>query len=131
MSGGVSSVTFILQVYAMAFVYALIVVIASAAYHAAVLREIAASIRLGGAQLALDVKAGALLGLTLTNLLIVLFSLGFLQPVAMARSAKFLIERLFSAGLAPLSDAHQAPLGCVSADISSTSPWGYAGRRPG
>jgi uncharacterized membrane protein YjgN (DUF898 family) len=126
-AGGASSVTFILQIYAMAFVYALILVIASAAYHAAVLREIAASIHVGGARLALDVKAGALLGLTLTNLLIVLFSLGFLQPVAMARSARFLIQRLSSAGLAPLSGAHQAPRGPKTgeglADAFDVSPF--------
>lgn len=125
--GGPSSVTFILQVYAMAFVYALIVVIASAAYHAAVLREIADSIHIGEARLALDVKTGALLGLTLTNLLILVFSLGFLQPVAMARSAKFLIARLTSAGLAPLSDARQAPRGPKTgeglADAFDVSPF--------
>ncbi|WP_454759191.1 YjgN family protein [Caulobacter segnis] len=126
-TGGEPGVAFMFQVYAMALVYALILVIASAAYHAAVLREIADSIHIGDARLALDVKAGALLGLTLTNLLILVLSLGFLQPVAMARSAKFLIQRLTSAGLVPLLDARQAPRGPKTgeglADAFDVSPF--------
>lgn len=119
--------TFILKIYGYGFVYALLIVIASAAYHAAVMREIAASIRFGDARLTLDVKAGALLGLTLTNLLIIVFSLGFLQPVAMARSAKFMIQRLKSTGTAPVDLAQQAPRGPKTgeglADAFDVSPF--------
>lgn len=110
-TGAEPPVTFIFKIYGYGFVYALLIVLASAAYHAAVMRETAASIRFGGARLTLDVSAGALLGLTLTNLLIIVFSLGFLQPVAMARSARFMIRRLKSEGLAPLDQAQQAPRG--------------------
>ena len=126
-SGTEPGAMFIVRVYGYAFVYALVIVIASAAYHAAVMREIAASIRFGDASLALDVKGGALLGLSLTNLLIIVLSLGFLQPVAMARSAKFMIERLTSAGVAPLDQAQQAPRGPKTgeglADAFDVSPF--------
>lgn len=118
---------FIVKLYGYAFVYALVIVIASAAYHAAVMRETAASIRFGDASLSLDIKAGALLSLSLTNLLLLVLSLGFLQPVAMARSAKFMIERLTSAGLAPLDQAQQAPRGPKTgeglADAFDVSPF--------
>jgi len=118
---------FVLKIYGFALVYTLAVVLASAPYHAAVLREIGASIGFGEARLALDVKGGALLGLTITNLLIVLFSLGFLQPVAMARTTRFLIDRLSSAGVAPLAEARQAPRGPKTgeglADAFDVSPF--------
>jgi uncharacterized membrane protein YjgN (DUF898 family) len=115
------------QFYAYAVVYALVLVIASAAYHAAVLREIAASIRIGGARLAIRVGAGDYMGLVLSNLAILLLSLGFLRPVVMARTARFLVSRLSSEGTAPLAEAHQAPRGPKTgeglADAFDVSPF--------
>lgn len=125
--GAEPSVLLFFQFYAYGLVYALVLVIASAAYHAAVLREVAASIRFGGASFALNVKGGALLGLTLGNIAIILLSLGFLQPVAMARTVKFLITRLSSEGTVPLDQARQAPRGPKTgeglADAFDVSPF--------
>jgi uncharacterized membrane protein YjgN (DUF898 family) len=118
---------FVLKIYGYALVYTLMVVLASVAYHAAVLREIGASIRIGEARLRLDVKGGELLGLTISNILIVLLSLGFLQPVAMARTVKFLISRLSAEGTVALAEAHQAPRGPKTgeglADAFDVSPF--------
>ncbi|USQ97620.1 YjgN family protein [Caulobacter sp. RL271] len=118
---------FVLKIYGYALVYTLMVVLASVPYHAAVLREIGASIRIGEARLRLDVKGGELLGLTISNILIVLLSLGFLQPVAMARTVKFLISRLSAEGTVALAEAHQAPRGPKTgeglADAFDVSPF--------
>lgn len=126
-TGSEPSALLFLQFYAYALVYVLIVAAASVPYHAAVLREIAASIRIDDATLTLDVKGGALLGLTLSNIAIVLLSLGFLQPVAMARTARFLISNLSSEGTAALAEAHQAPRGPKTgeglADALDVSPF--------
>lgn len=101
----------ILAIYGYALIYAVVLMIASAPYHAAVLRTIAASIRLGDARFTLKVKAGELIVLTLTNILLLIVTLGFLTPVVSARTAKFLVSRLLSEGEAPLSAALQAPRG--------------------
>ncbi len=52
-----------------------------------------------------------LAGLMLTNLLLVIFTLGFLTPVVEARTARFLIRRLRSEGVADLAAARQAEQG--------------------
>ncbi|WP_419317687.1 YjgN family protein [Caulobacter sp. ErkDOM-E] len=116
-----------LLIYGYAFIYALFVMVASAAYHAVLMRTIARSIRLGEARFALNVKAGALIGLTLTNLLLTIFTLGFLTPVVVARTTKFMISRLSSTGEAPLADAMQAERGPKTgeglADAFDVSPF--------
>lgn len=126
-AGTEPSVLLFLRFYAYGFAYVLFLIIATAAYHAAVMREIAASIRMADARFTLDVKAGALMGLTLSNIALIVLSLGFLQPVAMARTVKFLIDRLSSAGTAPLMSAHQAPRGPKTgeglADAFDVSPF--------
>jgi uncharacterized membrane protein YjgN (DUF898 family) len=110
-AGTEPSALLFVQFYAYGLAYALFLVIATAAYHAAVMREIAASIRMADVRFTLDVKAGGLMSLTLSNIVIIVLSLGFLQPVAMARTVKFLMERLSTTGTAPLMSAHQAPRG--------------------
>jgi uncharacterized membrane protein YjgN (DUF898 family) len=126
-NGSEPSALLFVQFYAYGLIYGLILVLASVAYHAAVLREIGASIRIGDAQLSLEVKGWPLLGLTLTNMAIIVFSLGFLQPVAMARTVKLLITRLKAEGTAPLATAHQAPRGPKTgeglADAFDVSPF--------
>lgn len=117
----------ILKIYGYALIYAVVLMIASAAYHAAVLRTIAASIRLGDARFTLKAKAGELIVLTLTNILLLIVTLGFLTPVVGARTAKFLVSRLSSEGEAPLSAALQAPRGPKTgeglADAFDVSPF--------
>lgn len=126
-SGTEPGVSLMLTVYGYSFAYALFILVASSVYHAALMRTIVSSIRLGDAQFGIDVKAGPLIGLTLTNLLITILTLGFLTPVVTARTAKFMISRLFSAGEAPLADALQAERGPKTgeglADAFDVSPF--------
>jgi len=126
-NGAEPSVTMIGTIYAYALVFVLVVVLASAAYHAAVMREIARSLHLGEARFSLKVGAGELIVLTLTNMLIVIFTLGFLTPVVLARTARFLISRLTSTGEAQLAAALQAPQGPKTgeglADAFDVSPF--------
>lgn len=92
-------------------VYFFVLVLASAAYHAALMRAVIGSIRLDEARFSIAVKAVDLIVLSLTNALILIFSLGFLFPVVEARSARFVISRLSSTGTVDLSHVQQAPLG--------------------
>ena len=66
-----------------------------------------------GAKLSGHTTGLGLLGLTLSNLLLVIFSLGILKPVAQARAARFYIERVKITGNVPSAAIAQstAPLG--------------------
>jgi uncharacterized membrane protein YjgN (DUF898 family) len=110
-SGAQPDVAFMTQMFVSLLVLALVVVVASMAYQAALLRETARSIRLGDARFLLQVKTMDLLVLILTNILILVFSLGFLSAVVTARTARFVIARLSSTGEESLSAALQAPRG--------------------
>lgn len=82
-----------------------------APYHAALLRSIAAGVSLDNATFRLEVKALPLWWLTVSNLFLLLITLGFLMPWAQARTARFLITRLKSDGAARLNLAQQAERG--------------------
>ena len=101
----------LVRIYGLALVYCLIVVVASAAYYAALMRAVVGSIRLDDARFSIRIKAIDLIVLSLTNALLIIFSLGFLVPVVEARSARFVISRLSSTGEARLTGVGQAPLG--------------------
>ncbi len=125
--GGQPDVTLIFKLYGYALIYALVLMVASAAYHAAVMRAVVASIRLDEARFAIDLKATDLIVLSVTNALLVIFSLGFLVPMVAARTVKFVVSRLSSTGVARLVDAHQAPRGSKTgeglADAFDLSPF--------
>ena len=108
-SGAAPDVTFVFKVYGYALIYALAVSVASAAYHAAVMRAVVAAIRIDDARFSSSVKALDLVVLTLTNALITVFSLGILTPVVAARTVRFVISRLSSTGTANLAEVVQAP----------------------
>ncbi len=107
--GAAPDVTFVFKVYGYALIYVLVVALASAAYHAAVMRAVVAAIRLDDARFSSSVKALDLVVLTLTNLLITVFSLGILTPVVAARTVRFVISRLSSTGTVNLAEVLQAP----------------------
>ncbi|WP_340645647.1 DUF898 family protein [Phenylobacterium sp.] len=98
-------------IYGALFVWVLIMTILSAPYQAAVLRTLAAGTSLEEARFSFKVGWIELAGLMLTNLLLVIFTLGFLTPVMEARTARFLIRRLRSEGLVDLAAARQAEQG--------------------
>src|SRR5215217_632394 len=109
-------IAFMAGLYAVILVYALVVMLLYAPYHAAVLRTVAGSLQLGEARFKLDVKAGPLIGLTFTNTVLLVFTLGFLSPYVQARTVKFLAGRLTSTGEAPLAEAAQAEAGPKSGE---------------
>uniref|UniRef100_B0T500 DUF898 domain-containing protein n=1 Tax=Caulobacter sp. (strain K31) TaxID=366602 RepID=B0T500_CAUSK len=106
---GVPDVALFFKIYGYALVYALVVTVASAAYHAAVMRAVVAAIRIDDARFSTSVKALDLIVLSLTNALIVVFSLGILTPVVAARTVRFVISRLSSTGTVNLAEVLQAP----------------------
>lgn len=108
---GEPSVSFLLGTYAALFIYFIIVTLLYAPYHAAVLRAVAASLQLGEARFKLDVKAWPLIGLTITNTLLLVCTLGFLSPYVQARTVRFIVNRLTSTGEAPLAEALQTESG--------------------
>jgi uncharacterized membrane protein YjgN (DUF898 family) len=108
-AGGAPDVTLIFKIYGYALIYALVVMAASAAYHAAVMRAVVAAIHIDDARFSTSVKALDLIVLSLTNLLITVFSLGILTPVVAARTVRFVISRLSSTGTVNLAEILQAP----------------------
>lgn len=82
-----------------------------APYQAAMLRSIAAGVTIDSAGFKLNVKAISLWWLTVSNLAAILFTLGFLMPWVQARTAKYMVERLTSAGTARLDEAQQTGTG--------------------
>lgn len=105
------SLAFVGFVYGALFVWVLFMTVLSAPYQAAVLRTLAAGTSLEGASFSFKVGWMELAGLMLTNLLLVIFTLGFLYPVMEARTARFLIRRLRSEGVVDLAAARQADQG--------------------
>ncbi|MFZ0266810.1 YjgN family protein [Caulobacter sp.] len=108
-TGGVPDFAFIGRIYAFMLVYILAATLASAWYYAALMRAVVGAIRVDDARFAITVKAIDLIVLSLTNVLILIFSLGFLLPVVEARSARFVLSRLSSTGKVDLSNVRQAP----------------------
>jgi len=56
-----------------------------------------------------NATAGSLIWLSVTNFLLVIFTLGVLAPIAQARSARYLAERLAIDGSVSLKEIEQAP----------------------
>lgn len=109
-------VMFMVIIYAEMFVFLLYAMVVLAPYHAALLRAIIGSLKIGDARFRLDVKAADLLGLSLGNVFLIVVSLGLLSPFVQARTARFMIRRLSAEGLAPLADAKQAGTGPKSGE---------------
>lgn len=105
------SIVFTLSIYAGLLVVSPFALLIWAPYQAALLRSIAAGVTVDKAGFQLNVKAIPLWWLTVTNLFLLLITFGFLMPWAQARTARFLIQRLESAGEARLDLAQQASRG--------------------
>lgn len=98
-------------IYAMMGVLAVVIIVAFAPFQAAMLRSIVAGITFEGARFRIDVRALPLIGLTLTNLVWIIITLGFGTPYVQARTARFLINRLSSEGAADLASIRQTEQG--------------------
>ena len=77
-------------------------------YQAAAYRRIVDNLRIDKLRFKLDVKSLPLFWLGFGNLLIVVFSLGILSPLAQARSWRFFVRRLSSEGAIDLAAIEQA-----------------------
>ena len=110
------SFVFTLLIYAGLLVVSPFVLLIWAPYQAALLRSIAAGVTVDKAGFKLNVKAIPLWWLTVTNLFFLLITFGFLMPWVQARTARFLIQRLESAGEARLDLAQQASRGPASGE---------------
>jgi uncharacterized membrane protein YjgN (DUF898 family) len=77
-------------------------------YEAAAYRAIAGKLRIDNLRFKMDVKSLPLFWLSVGNLLIVIFSLGILSPLAQARSWRFFVRRLTSEGSINLAAIEQA-----------------------
>lgn len=85
----------------------LVYLVTSAWYRAFQFNHFAAHTRFEGARLKGTQTAGGLIWIGVTNLLIVVLTLGILSPVAQARSARYLIENLDIEGHVPLAEIAQ------------------------
>ena len=79
----------------------------SAWYRASMMNHFAAHTTFEGARFSANATAGSLIWLTITNFLMVIFTLGLLGPVAQARSARYFIERMQIDGNVPLAEIAQ------------------------
>lgn len=104
-------IAFTLVIYGVMLALAPFALLIWAPYHAALLRSIAAGVTVDNANFRLDVHALSLWWLTVSNLFLLLITLGFLMPWVQARTARYLISRLKSDGTARLNLAQQAERG--------------------
>ncbi|MET0544710.1 MAG: DUF898 family protein [Caulobacterales bacterium] len=102
------AMTAMLTLYALVIPAAVLAAFISLPYQAAVYRRIADKLRIDNLRFKLGVGSLALFWLSLGNLLIIVFSLGILSPLAQARSWRFLVRRLSTEGSIDLAAIHQA-----------------------
>ncbi|MFZ5670558.1 MAG: YjgN family protein [Pseudomonadota bacterium] len=108
---GGASLEMMAMVYAGALAYGLFLMVVFAPFQAAMLRAIVGSLRIGEARFSLQLRTLDLLGLVLSNIVLLAVTLGFLSPWVQARTARFMIRRLKAEGVAPLADVRQARKG--------------------
>lgn len=104
-------IAFTLGIYGFLLLVSPFALLIWAPYHAALLRSIAAGVSVDAATFRLDVHALSLWWLTVSNLFLLLITLGFLMPWVQARTARYLISRLKSDGTARLNLAQQTERG--------------------
>ena len=98
-----------LVIYAAAGALALGYSVVFSPFHAAMLRSVVAGIGFGEVRFRLRVKWFDIALLTLSNLVLAAVSLGLLMPFIEARTRKFLIGRVETAGAIDLAAIRQAP----------------------
>lgn len=98
----------ILTFYGAAGIFALFYAVALTPFHAAMLRSITAGIGLKDIRFRLRLGWFDMAGLTVTNIIFLAISLGFLMPFVEARTRKFLIGRLETTGTLDLDAIGQA-----------------------
>ncbi|MEZ5939612.1 MAG: YjgN family protein [Hyphomonadaceae bacterium] len=95
----IPSWTMVLSIYGAALGAGLVIYLASLPYQAALLRRKAEIVGIDAARFRIAATAPGLFGLQVVNGLIVVFTLGFGQPIATARTFRYIFNRLTSTGL--------------------------------
>jgi uncharacterized membrane protein YjgN (DUF898 family) len=85
----------------------LILGVMAAWYQASTINHFAAHTFYEGAKFRGNATAWSLIWLVISNMLIVTFTLGLLAPVAQARAARYMVERLSITGAVPLAEIAQ------------------------
>ena len=98
----------VLSLYGAIGVFFLLLVILYAPYQAAILRSITAGISFEGVRFKLKVRWLEMAWLSLSNIVLITITLGFLMPFVQARSARYLFGRLETEGGVDLSTIAQA-----------------------
>lgn len=102
------SLGFIAGVYLLLGLFALAYAAIYAIYRGAALESVAHGLSFEGATFKLTISWRDMAWLSVTNILLLLVTLGFLMPLVQARSARFLINRLTSRGEVDLAAIHQS-----------------------
>jgi len=98
----------IIQIYALTGAFALVYAVVFAPFQAAMLRSVAAGIGHDELRFKVRVKWYELAWMSLSNFVLLTFSLGFLMPFVEARVSRFLFDRLEISGTADLDGIGQA-----------------------
>lgn len=101
------SLRFFVLLYAIIFVGGLFYALVGAWYRAGMLNHFAANTHFEGATFKANITAGGLIWLSLTNLFIIVLTLGLLSPVAQARASRYMIEHMSIEGTVPLGEIAQ------------------------
>lgn len=96
-------------IYGAVFLLSLLALLISLPYRAAMMRSVARGIQFDGVKVRLKIGALGVGWLYLGNILLVVFSIGFLMPLVQARSAKFILNRLVLEGEIDFAAIHQSP----------------------
>lgn len=104
--GSLSTAAIVMMAVVLAVAY-LAYAIVSAWYRASQINHFAAHTHYEGATFRADVSAGGLIWLAVTNVLLVILSLGLLAPVAQARAARYYVEHLAIDGEVPTAEIAQ------------------------
>ena len=104
-------VLLLLIIYPLGFLLALLIAVAFAPYRAALMRNVADSLRLDDARFRLRLGWRDMAKLTMFNVVVLVFTLGFAAPFVQARTVRFFISRLESEGEAQLAAARQTSAG--------------------
>lgn len=100
--------TMFLYVYGYGFVAVIVISLLAVPYQAALLRRKAEMIGFEGAEFRLDITFGSLLWLNFSNILILIFTLGLGQPITIARTFKYIFNRLSSTGVVDFETIRQS-----------------------
>lgn len=100
-------IPFLIAIYGSLFLGMLLYGVLSAFYRAGMMNHFAAHTTFEGLRFRGQATTGSLIWLTVSNLALVLFTLGLLLPVAQTRSARWFVTRLAIDGEAPLSEITQ------------------------